>query len=222
MKTEFTRPGEIEAASLAIIREELRQRGLAAAEENRAVVERVVHSTADFDFAETLRFTENAVARGIAALRAGADIVTDTNMARAGLSQPGLKKLGGGVFCYMAEPEIAEKARREGTTRAAASMRHAAQRHPGAVFAVGNAPTALFELTEQLEKGLRPALIIAVPVGFVNVVEAKERVWETCRRLNVPAIAALGRKGGSSVAAAVCNALLYAAAQLQDPAARGW
>jgi precorrin-8X/cobalt-precorrin-8 methylmutase len=222
MSVQYTRPSEIERASLAIIREELRKAGAALPPEHRPVVERVIHATADFDYAENLVFTENAAAAGIAALGKGADIVTDTNMARAGVSATGLSRLGGEVYCYMADPEIVRIAREDGSTRAAASVRYAARAHPGAVFAVGNAPTALLELERQLENGFRPALIVGVPVGFVNVVEAKERILDCCRALGVPAIVARGRKRGSNVAAAILNALIYAAADMQDPAQRGW
>ncbi|OUN40596.1 precorrin-8X methylmutase [Faecalibacterium sp. An77] len=216
-------PGDIERTSLAIIAEELAQRGLTPPLENEAVVRRVVHATADFEYAENLRFTPEAVRRGAEALAAGAVIVTDTNMALAGVSKPALAKLGGAAFCYMADPAVAAAAKEAGTTRAVAAMKYAARQHPGAVFAVGNAPTALFALCDAMEAGdFRPALIIGVPVGFVNVVESKERLMSLCEKLGVPAIAAMGRKGGSSVAAAVCNALLYTAAGQLDPAARGW
>lgn len=216
-------PGDIERTSLAIIAEELAQRGLTPPPENEAVVRRVVHATADFEYAENLRFTPEAVRRGAEALAAGAVIVTDTNMALAGVSKPALAKLGGAAFCYMADPAVAAASKEAGTTRAVAAMKYAARQHPGAVFAVGNAPTALFALCDAMEAGdFRPALIIGVPVGFVNVVESKERLMSLCEKLGVPAIAAMGRKGGSSVAAAVCNALLYTAAGQLDPAARGW
>lgn len=216
----FTRPAEIEQASMEIIRAELAVRGLIIAPENETVILRTIHATADFDYAETLTFTADAVKRGIAALKAGADIVIDTNMAKAGINRPALAKLGGEVHCYMAEERVADMARAEGVTRAAASMRIAAREHPGAVFAVGNAPTALLELCALMERGFLPALIIGVPVGFVNVVESKEFLRTTCKRFDVPAIIATGRKGGSSVAAAICNALLYTAADMLDPGRR--
>ncbi len=218
-----TLPGDIERSSLAIIAAELAQRGVAVPPENDAVVRRVIHATADFDYAANLRFTPGAAAKGAAALAAGCAIVTDTNMALAGVSKTALAKLGGAAYCYMADPAVAAAAKAAGTTRAVAAMRHAAAAHPHAVFAVGNAPTALFALCDAMEQGaFRPALIVGVPVGFVNVVESKQRLLEVCGRLGVPAIAALGRKGGSSVAAAICNALLYTAAGQLDPAARGW
>ena len=164
----------------------------------------------------------DAAAKAVEALRGGAQIVTDTNMALAGISRPGLGRLGGAAYCFMAEDFIAERAKERGSTRAVAAMDYAAENHPDAVLAVGNAPTALFRIAEKIEAGLRPALVIAAPVGFVNVVEAKERVFETCEKYAVPCIAAMGRKGGSSIAAAICNALIYTAADMLDPKARGW
>ena len=215
-------PGQIERKSMEIIRAELAARGIALPEENEAVILRCVHASADFDYTEALRFTPGAAKKAVEALRRGRDIVTDTNMALAGISRPGLRKLGAAAYCYMAEEAIAERAKAEGTTRASAAMDYAAERNPGAIFAVGNAPTALYRLAEQMEKDLRPALVIAVPVGFVNVVESKETVFNICEKKGVPCIAAMGRKGGSSIAAAICNALIYSAADLLEPAARGW
>ena len=215
-------PADIERTSLSIITQELAALGLTPPPETAAVVKRVIHTTADFDYARNLRFTPGAVAAGIAALQAGTPIITDTNMARSGISQTALTRLGSTALCYMADPEVAKLAAETGTTRAVASMHRAAQEHPGAILAVGNAPTALLAIAEQIEAGLRPALVIGVPVGFVNVVESKETLLAACEAHGVPAIVALGRKGGSTVAAAVCNALVYSAAQMLDPAARGW
>ncbi len=215
-------PADIERTSLSIITQELAALGLTPPPETEAVVKRVIHTTADFDYARNLRFTPGAVAAGIAALQAGTPIITDTNMARSGISQTALTRLGSTALCYMADPEVAKLAAETGTTRAVASMHRAAQEHPGAILAVGNAPTALLTIAEQIEAGLRPALVIGVPVGFVNVVESKETLLAACEAHGVPAIVALGRKGGSTVAAAVCNALVYSAAQMLDPAARGW
>ena len=190
--------------------------------ETAAVVKRVIHTTADFDYAKNLRFTPGAVEAAVKALHAGAFIVTDTNMALAGITKPGLKKLNGEAICYMADPAVAEAAKQAGTTRAVAAMHRAAREHPGAILAIGNAPTALLTIAEEMEAGLRPALVIGVPVGFVNVVESKEVLFAACERYGVPAIAAMGRKGGSNVAAAICNALIYSAAEMLDPSARGW
>lgn len=214
-------PADIERTSMEIITAELNARGLTPQPENAAVVKRVIHTTADFDYAETLRFTPGAVAAGIQAMRGGT-LVTDTNMALAGITKPGLAKLGGQAFCFMADPGVAAAAKTGGTTRAVAAMHKAAREYPGAVLAVGNAPTALLTIAEEIEAGLRPALVIAVPVGFVNVVESKQHLVEICTQYGVPAIAAMGRKGGSNVAAAICNALIYSAAAMLDPHARGW
>ena len=215
-------PGQIERASMELIRAELLEQGVTLAKENEAVILRCIHASADFDYAANLRFTPDAVRRAKEALRRGTDLVTDTNMALAGISRPGLQKLGASAYCYMAEDFIAERAKAQETTRAAAAMDWAAEHNPGAVFAVGNAPTALLRIAEQIREGLRPALVIAVPVGFVNVVESKERIFSACEEADIPCIAAMGRKGGSSIAAAICNALIYSAADLLEPDARGW
>lgn len=202
---EFTAPMEIEKRSFEIIIEILGNRVLDP--ENEAVIKRVIHTTADFDFADTLVFSEHAVSMGIAALQSGCDIVTDTQMAKAGINKQILKSLGGEVHCFMSDPDVAEEAKSRGVTRAMVSMEKASTLPKQCIYAIGNAPTALFVLRELLEKGqlANAALIIAVPVGFVNVVESKELIIAS----NVPHIAARGRKGGSSVAAAICNAMLY-------------
>ena len=203
-------PGDIERSSMAIIRQEIKDRGVALEEQNAPVILRVIHATADFEYLETLTFSPDAVRLASEALTKGTPIVTDTNMALSGVSRPGLCKLGGEAFCFMADPAIAQMAKRGGTTRAAAAMRHASETLPGAILAVGNAPTALLQIAEEIEAGLRPALVVA------------ERIVSVCRAHDVPVIAAMGRKGGSSVAAAILNALIYSAADLLDPAARGW
>lgn len=208
-------PAEIERESMRIIDAELCRRGIVLPPERAAIVKRVIHATADFDYAETLRFTPDAPS----VFRGGA-IVTDTNMALAGISKPALRRLGASAHCFMADGAVSEAAKRQGITRASAAMEYALQRIPGAAFAVGNAPTALLRLADLMDAGARPAFIIGVPVGFVNVTESKERIWETCVRYGVPAIVAMGRKGGSGVAAAICNALLYAAADMSDPERR--
>ena len=215
-------PADIERTSISIITRELDELGLTPQPETAAVVKRVIHTTADFDYAKNLRFTPGAVQAAVRALQRGAVIVTDTNMALAGISRPGLAKLGCEAVCYMADPAVAEAAKQAGTTRAVAAMHRAAREHPGAILAVGNAPTALLTIAEEIEAGLRPALVIGVPVGFVNVVESKENLFAVCEQHGVPAIAAMGRKGGSNVAAAICNALVYSAAEMLDPSARGW
>lgn len=222
MKLEHSAPAGIERASMQIIAAELAQKGIEIPPENRAVVLRAIHASADFDYADNLTFTPGAVQAGVAALQKGAAMVTDTNMALAGLSKPSLAKLGAQAVCYMADAAVAAEANRRATTRAAVSMERAMQEHPGAVVAVGNAPTALVRLTELMQQGARPALVVAVPVGFVNVVESKQQIFAACQALGVPCIAAMGRKGGSSVAAAIGNALLYTAADTLDPTRRGW
>ncbi len=215
-------PADIEETSMRIITEELQQRGVTLAEEQASVVRRVIHTTADFDYAENLFFTANAVSLGIAALCQGTTIVTDTNMGLSGVSKKAMEKLNCQARCFMAEPSVMEEAQKRRTTRAVISMEKAAAEYQNPVFAVGNAPTALYALAELIEEGFRPALVIAVPVGFVNVVEAKETIRETCQRHGVPLIAAMGRKGGSNVAAAICNALLYSATDMLAPQNRGW
>lgn len=223
MTAQHTLPADIERTSMQIIEKELQQRGIAVAAENAAVVRRVIHTTADFEYAENLRFTPEAVEKGVAALQKDATIVTDTNMALAGISKPSLASLGMSAWCFMADAAVAEAAKRAGTTRAVAAMRYAADTCPGAIFAIGNAPTALLEICDLVQQNLlHPTLVIAVPVGFVNVEESKERIFAVCAKHNIPCIAAMGRKGGSTVAAAICNALLYTATGRLDPSARGW
>lgn len=216
------KPADIERRSMEIITGELRERGITLPEENAPVIRRVIHTTADFDYVEQLVFTPGAVWQGIKALHGGKTVVTDTNMALSGVSKPGLKKLGSQAVCFMADPEVAAEAKRRGCTRAVISAEKAARTYPDCIYAVGNAPTALFEIAAQLEKGFRPSLVIGVPVGFVNVVEAKETLLAACQARGIPAIVAMGRKGGSTVAAAILNALIYQAAQMQQPEQRGW
>ena len=219
---EHKTPSDIERTSMLIITKELEEQGIQIPQEHLAVVRRVIHTSADFDYAKNLLFTKDACQRGMEALSQGTPIVTDTNMARSGISKVALAKLGGIAECYMADPQVAEQAKKEGTTRAVMSMRKASKEYPKAVFAIGNAPTALFELSDLIEKGLRPSLVIAVPVGFVNVVEAKEEIFALCEKMDLPCIMARGRKGGSTIAAAICNALIYSAADMLKPENRGW
>ena len=202
---EYDKPMDIERRSFEIITQLLGERTIPA--ENELVVKRVIHTTADFDYAENLAFSAHAVAQGIAALRAGCDIVTDTQMAKAGINKTILASLGGEVHCFMSDPDVAAEAKSRGVTRAWVSMEKAAQLKKPCIFAIGNAPTALVSLDALMAAELlRPALLIGVPVGFVNVVESKELIIEGGR---APYIVARGRKGGSNVAAAICNALLY-------------
>lgn len=201
---EQIKPMDIEARSFAIITELLGDRKLDP--ENELVIKRVIHTSADFDYADNLVFSPHAVQKGIEALRGGCDIVTDTQMAKAGINKTILGRLGGQVHCFMSDPDVAAEAKERGITRAIVSMERAAKLEKPCIFAIGNAPTALLSLHEQMREGLvHPALIIGVPVGFVNVVESKELILES----DVPHIVARGRKGGSNVAAAICNALLY-------------
>ena len=219
--SEPMKPMEIEQRSFEIITELLGNRVLDP--ENELVIKRVIHTTADFDYADNLTFSEHAVQKGIAALKGGCDIVTDTQMAKAVINKTILASLGGEVHCFMSDPDVAQEARSRGVTRAFVSMEKAAALEKPCIFAIGNAPTALLSLEQLMEEGkAAPALIIGVPVGFVNVVESKEVLFAACERYGVPAIAAMGRKGGSNVAAAICNALIYSAAEMLDPSARGW
>lgn len=212
LRIEHLLPAEIEKRSFAIISEELAARGIALPPEEEMITKRVIHTSADFDYAATMTYSENAVDIAKKLLLGGADIVTDTNMALSGINKQTLAKLGGCAHCFMADEEVAFEAKKRGLTRAAVSMEKAAQMEKMAgtkkpvIFAVGNAPTALIRLYEMLQEGsFRPAFIIGVPVGFVNVEAAKELIMQT----DVPYIINRGRKGGSNVAAAICNALLY-------------
>ena len=212
-------PADIEARSFSIIAKELEEMGITLPDDTAFITKRVIHTTADFSYVEQLVYQNDPVSHAVQALKSGAWIVTDTNMAKAGVSKTFLSSLGGQVVCYMADEDVAQDAKERGTTRAAASMRKAAKEHPNAIFAVGNAPTALMELKRIWENdpAFRPALVIGVPVGFVNVIESKDTLLET----DLPAIVARGRKGGSNVAAAICNALIYAAAGRLKPHERG-
>lgn len=201
---EIVKPMDIEARSFEIITQLLGTQQIDR--ENELVVKRVIHTTADFDYAENLTFSPGAVKKGIEALRAGCHIVTDTTMAMAGINKTILAKLGGQVHCFIAEPDVAEQAKARGVTRSAVSMERAAELDKPCIFAIGNAPTALIALHELITaRTVKPALVIGVPVGFVNVVESKELILTD----DVPSIVSRGRKGGSNVAAAICNAMLY-------------
>ena len=202
--TEQMKPMDIEKRSFAIITELLGDTKLE--EENELVIKRVIHTTADFDYADNLVFSPDVIEKAKAALLSGATVVTDTNMALSGISKPTLAKIGAKALCLMADAEVAAEAKTRGVTRAVVSMEHAAKLPGPLIFVIGNAPTALIRLHELIEAGeLSPALIIGVPVGFVNVVEAKELFIGG----KTPYIIARGRKGGSNVAASIVNALLY-------------
>ena len=209
-KLEFVKPADIEARSFQIISDELAQASFVIAPENELVVKRVIHTSADFDYARNLVFSEHATQLGVEALKSGCSIVTDTKMAAAGINKRVLGKFGGTVHNFISDADVAAEAKERGLTRSAVCMERAATLGKPLIYAVGNAPTALVRLYEMLqadEMECPPALIIGVPVGFVNVVESKELICE----LRVPHIVARGRKGGSNVAAAICNALLYLA-----------
>ena len=201
-------PADIETRSMEIIRSELKE-SLDPA--NEAVILRAIHTTADFDYAKTLTFSPDAVKKGVAALKSGADIVTDTTMALSGINKRVLRKFGGEVYNFIADEAVAKEAKERGITRAAVSMERAAAMGKHLVYAIGNAPTALVRLYELWQDGQlpAPALIVGVPVGFVNVVEAKELILT----MDCPYIVARGRKGGSNLAAAIVNALLYTASK---------
>ena len=208
MKVELQRvaPADIEARSMEIIQSELGERSFPA--EVLPVVKRVIHTTADFDYADHLVFSEGAVQRGVEAIRQGCTIVTDTQMARSGINKRVLERFGGEVLCFMSDVDVANEAKERGVTRATVSMERAARLKGPLILALGNAPTALVRACELMEAGeLSPALVLGVPVGFVNVVESKELLLTE----QVPYIVARGRKGGSNVAACICNAMLYLA-----------
>ncbi len=204
IELENVRPRDIERRSFEIITEELGDRKLDADKE--LIIKRCIHTSADFDYADNLCFSEGVVEKAIEAIKNGACIVTDTQMGRSGINKKALAKYGGEVYCFMSDEDVAKTAKENGTTRATASMDKAAAMNKPMIFAIGNAPTALVRLYELIQEGkINPALIIGVPVGFVNVVQSKELIMET----DVPYIVARGRKGGSNIAACICNALLY-------------
>ena len=199
-------PEQIEQRSFEIIDGELKKRGIVLPKEQEMITKRVIHTTADFEYTDTLTFSKGAVGIARELLKKGAEIVTDTNMALSGINKRSLAGLGGEVHCYMADETVAKLARERGTTRAAVSMEIAAKIQKPVIFAVGNAPTALIQIYEMMQgSDWRPAFVIGVPVGFVNVEAAKELILQT----DVPFIINRGRKGGSNVAAAICNALIY-------------
>lgn len=201
---EYVLPQDIEKRSMEIIKQELGECTLP--EEIRPIVLRTIHTTADFDYYDNMCFSDGAVRTAMDAIRQKAVIVTDTNMALSGINKGALKRHGCEGVCFMADSDVAEKAARDGTTRAVASVDKAAELDRPVIYTVGNAPTALIRLCEHIErKTFVPKLVIGVPVGFVNVVQSKEMLMKS----GVPYIVAKGRKGGSTVAAAICNALLY-------------
>ena len=206
MELEYILPKDIERRSFEIIETELGSRKLP--DNIKPIVMRAIHTTADFDYYDNMYFSENAVETALSAIKDGVVFVTDTNMAKAGINKAALARHGCTVECFMADSDVAASAAEKGITRAAVSVDKAAALGKDVIYAVGNAPTALIRLKEHIERGsFIPRLIIGMPVGFVNVVQSKEMIIES----GVPCIVARGRKGGSNVAAAVCNALLYMA-----------
>ena len=197
-------PGDIEKRSFEIIGQEL---GRELDPEQELIIKRCIHTSADFDYADNLKFSENAVQKAMDAIKKGAVIVTDTQMAKSGINKRALARYGGEVMCFMSDEDVAAQAKANGTTRATACIDKAAKLDKPVIFAIGNAPTALVRIYELLEDGrLNPELIIGVPVGFVNVVQSKELIMSL---KDVPYIVAAGRKGGSNIAACIVNALLY-------------
>lgn len=202
---EYVMPQEIEKRSFSIIEEELQLRGITLPVEEAMVTKRVIHTSADFSYAQTMTYSAGAVETAKWLITEGADIVTDTNMALSGINKRVLARYGGSVHCFMADEDVAREAKERGVTRATVSMERAAKIEKPVIFAIGNAPTALIQLYGMIEEGYRPAFIIGVPVGFVNVEAAKELILQT----KIPHIVNRGRRGGSNVAAAICNAILY-------------
>ena len=197
-------PEQIEQRSFEIITEELGGRTFDPMQE--PIIKRVIHTTADFDYADNLVFSPGVVEHAHRLLQNGACIVTDTKMAMSGINTTALSKLGAEVYNFISDEDVAVEAKRRGETRSAIAMEKAARLNRPTIFAIGNAPTALIRLHEMIENdGFTPGMIIGVPVGFVNVVQAKELILSTA----VPSIVARGRKGGSNVAAAIVNALMY-------------
>lgn len=197
-------PRDIEKRSFEIIGQEL---GRELDPEQELIIKRCIHTSADFDYADNLKFSENAVQKAMDAIKKGAVIVTDTQMAKSGINKRALARYGGEVMCFMSDEDVAAQAKANGTTRATACIDKASKLDKPVIFAIGNAPTALVRIYELIEDGkLNPELIIGVPVGFVNVVQSKELIMSL---KDVPYIVAAGRKGGSNIAACIVNALLY-------------
>ena len=198
------KPEDIEKRSMEIITSELN--GRTWDEPKFSIIKRCIHTSADFDYADNLKFSENAEIIGVKALRNGAHIITDTKMAAAGINKNKLSSYGGEVHCFISDDDVIREAKERGETRATVSMEKAAGLDVPLIFALGNAPTALFSLCKLVREGkVRPELIIGVPVGFVNVIESKEDIMS----LDIPYIVARGRKGGSNIAATICNAMMY-------------
>ncbi len=204
MSLETVRPMDIERKSFEIITERLNGRTFGRDKDD--IVKRVIHTSADFDYADNLVFSDGVVEKALGALSRGACIVTDTNMAFSGINKKIVEQLGGQVKCFMSDKDVAHSAKERGITRAMVSMEKACSIEGELILAIGNAPTALIRIYELVKEGrLKPSVVIGVPVGFVNVVEAKELIINS----NIPHIVARGNKGGSNIAAAIANALIY-------------
>jgi precorrin-8X/cobalt-precorrin-8 methylmutase len=201
-------PHAIEKRSMEIITKELN--GRTWPEPEFSIVKRCIHTSADFDYADNLRFSDGAAKAGVAALRGGADIITDTKMAFAGINKNRLSSYGGEAHCFISDSDVIAEAKERGCTRATVCMERSVKINKPLIFAIGNAPTALVRLSEMMDDGsVRPALVIGAPVGFVNVIESKDDIMKACTKAGVPFIVPIGRKGGSNIAATVCNAMLY-------------
>ncbi len=200
------KPADIEKKSFEIITEELREMGKTVDPRYEHIVKRCIHTSADFEYADSLYFSEGVDSKISEAIRQGACIVTDTAMARSGINKKTIEYFGGQVLCFIADPTVAEEAKERGLTRSYVSMERASKLDRPVIVAVGNAPTALASICRLHEEGkFDPVAVIGVPVGFVNVVEAKEMLMET----DIPCIVARGRKGGSNIAACIINAIQY-------------
>ena len=204
MKIENIKPADIEKRSFEIIGEILGDKKLDP--EQEPIIKRCIHTSADFEYADSMYFSPGVIDKLKTAIKNGAVIVTDTNMAKAGINKRKIHEYGGEVRCFIADDDVANEAKERGVTRSLVSMERAAEIQKPVIFAIGNAPTALFSICDLVERGkLNPVAVIGVPVGFVNVVESKERLID----LGIPVIVARGRKGGSNIAAAIVNAVQY-------------
>jgi len=202
------KPEQIEAESFRIIDDEAGPHGFSPTEWR--IVRRVVHTTADFEYVRTLRIHSGAISSGIAAIRSGKPVFTDTQMALSGIRKSEIARFGGTVTCLIGDPEVRKVAGEQETTRARVAVDAAVLQMEGGIYAIGNAPTALLRLIELIQADrAHPALVIGLPVGFVNAAESKDALL----RLDCPHITNIGRKGGSNVAAAVVNALAIMAAE---------
>lgn len=206
METEYLRPDAIEKQSFSIIEEELFKMGIEIPSDVAFIVKRAIHATADFDYASSLYFSRGALDEIASLINEKVDIVTDTNMALSGINKGALSRLGIKASCFMSDEDVIAKSKERGVPRAVLSMEKAVERGRKTIFVIGNAPTAMIRLWQIYNGGkYRPDFVIGVPVGFVNVEYAKELIMDT----DIPCIVNRGRKGGSNVAAAITNAILY-------------